>query len=171
MQVRALIIDLVLATDLASHFEHVDRVRELAAARGAAAAGASSSGASTWTSPLATDEVDVPTLLSIAIKFADLGHVLKTWEAHATWTARVTEEFWSLGDRERAMGVPVGPLCDRHADTNVPKGQVGFFRFVCLPWYSAIADLVDPAMAPYAQMQANLAAWEERARESAPPES
>ena len=69
---RALIIDLVLATDLAAHFEHVDRVRELAAARGAAAAGASS-GASTWTSPLATDEVDVPTLLSIAIKFADHG--------------------------------------------------------------------------------------------------
>jgi hypothetical protein len=33
------------------------------------------------------------------------------WPLHVQWSKRVTEEFWRLGDKEKAMGVPVGPLC------------------------------------------------------------
>ena len=38
--------------------------------------------------------------------------------------------FWSLGDRERALGVPLSPLCDREKDVNVAKSQIGFFKFI-----------------------------------------
>ena len=72
----------------------------------------------------------------------------------------MTNEFWALGDRERAMGIPVSPLCDRDKDRNIPKSQIGFFRFICMPLFSVVADLVDPQMVPWQRMKANLAEWE-----------
>ena len=29
-----------------------------------------------------------------------------------------------VGDREKSVGVPISPLCDREKDVNVPKSQV-----------------------------------------------
>ena len=55
---------------------------------------------------------------------------------------QVTEEFWSLGDRELAMGIHISPLCNRKTDTNIPSYQLGFFKFVCNPFFALVADLV-----------------------------
>ena len=60
------------------------------------------------------------------------------------------------------MGVAVSPLCDRERDVNVPKSQVGFFKFICVPFYSTVADLVEPNMAPYQQLNENLRRWQEQ---------
>ena len=35
------------------------------------------------------------------------------------------------------MGVPISPLCDREKDQNIAKSQIGFFKFVCIPFYEA----------------------------------
>ena len=213
-----LLSEIVLATDLAKHFEFVSSLRALAAEHGAAAAaesaaahkrehalhghhlhlfahhgvtagaaaaggrraslpggaGSSSGGGghggnglsagaspSDWKSPFLTEAlVSVPLLLGVAIKFADLGHCFKPLGMHKQWTERVTKEFWALGDRERRLGVALSPLCDRQADTDVPKSQIGFFKFVCIPFYSVVADLVDPAMLPWLRVQANLQTWQ-----------
>lgn len=55
--------------------------------------------------------------------------------------------------------MPVSPLCDRELDTNIAKSQVGFFQFVCNPFLEVVADLVDPEMRPYKELQANFASW------------
>jgi len=187
--VRSLIIDIVLHTDLSNHFKFVSRLQALCTAKGhsqssntADAAGATSAGSaggsgggggssggtskaesSCWVSPLHDPEsVDVRLLLGLAIKFADLGHSIKPFHLHKAWTVRVTNEFWALGDRERALGVPISPLCDREAEGSamaLAKSQVGFFSYVCTPFYAAIADLVDPHMEPYAQLLANQNEW------------
>ena len=105
----------------------------------------------------------MPLLLGIAVKFADLGHALKPFHLHKAWTVRVTSEFWALGDREKALGVPVSPLCDRQAEGSgraIAKSQIGFFNFVCQPFYAAIADLVDPNMVPYKQLLTNASEWQ-----------
>ena len=47
---------------------------------------------------------------------------------HEEWTARITNEFWTLGERERSLGVAISPLCDRQTDVDVAKSQVGFSR-------------------------------------------
>lgn len=190
--VRSLIIDIVLHTDLSNHFKFVSRLQALCTAKGhsqssntADAAGATSAGSSggaagsggggggsggtseaessSWVSTLHDPEsVDVRLLLGLAIKFADLGHSIKPFHLHKAWTVRVTNEFWALGDRERALGVPISPLCDREAEGSamaLAKSQVGFFSYVCTPFYAAIADLVDPHMEPYAQLLANQNEW------------
>jgi hypothetical protein len=102
----------------------------------------------------------VPLLLAVALKFADLGHSFKPFHLHKQWAERITDEFWALGDRERQLGIAVSPLCDRDKDSNVPESQIGFFRHICVPFYSIVADLIDPTMLPWLRVQENLHSWE-----------
>ena len=74
-----------------------------------------------WRSPFLDEDVDVRLILGTAIKFADLGHAVKPYALHTNWSIRISKEFWELGDREVAMGVPISPLCDRDADKNTDK--------------------------------------------------
>ena len=104
---------------------------------------------------------DLQLLGVVAIKFADLGHTLKPWPIHEAWSRRVVQEFFALGDREKALGVAVSPFCDRDTpDHSLGKSQVGFLSFVCLPFYRAVADLVDPEMGQLRQLESNLATWQ-----------
>jgi hypothetical protein len=156
---RKLIVDMVLATDLKMHNDITSTLRTLAAQHGATAAGALPS-LENFTSPFQAQAlVGVPLLLAVALKFADLGHCFKPFHIHKHWAERITNEFWALGDRERQLGIAVSPLCDRDKDSNVPKSQIGFFNFICVPFYSIVADLIDPTMLPWLRVQANLQEW------------
>ena len=169
--VRLLIVDLVLATDLSRHVDSIETLRTLAATRGATAhrqAHSSSADApdAPWFSSFHDKSVVGPRLLlSVAIKFADLGHATKTSAIHQVWTERITQELWALGDRERMIGMAVSPLCDRKKDTDIPKSQVAFFNFICVPFYTVVADLVEPEMTPWLHVQHNLNEWRNRLHE------
>lgn len=160
---RAAMIEVVLSTDLASNGAFIKRAHGLAP-RGAGAD-------APW--PLAREAVEHPTLaLTVAVKFADIGHALKPFAQHEAWSALVTEEFWKIGDREKALGVPVGFLCDRDADTNMAKAQIGFFKFICRPFYKAVERLVDARKGPFDNLDTNLWRWFLISKgEAAPPPS
>ena len=105
-----------------------------------------------WTSPLHDPAVfDTDQLLIVVIKFADLGHSTKPLPVHEAWTNRITREFWALGDREKQLGVAVSPLCDRETDHDIAKSQIGFFQYICGPFYTAVADLCSPDLEPCLQ--------------------
>ena len=86
-------------------------------------------------------------------------HATKSLHHHQAWTERVTLEFWALGDAERAMGIPLSPLCDREKDNNFAKSQLGFLNYICIPFYSIVADLISPDMLPWERLKENLAHW------------
>ena len=117
---------------------------------------------STWHSPFLDEDVDVHLVLTTAIKFADLNHAAKPWSQHVAWSERIMEEFWEIGDKEKQLGISVSPLCDREVDTDLAGSQLGFFQFICNPFYELMADLVDPNMPPYAQLKSNFATWKEK---------
>ena len=71
----------------------------------------------------------------------------------------MTEEFYTLGDRERSLGLHPSPLCNRATDTNIPASQMGFFKFLCVPFYATVADLLDPKMTPWLRLKENYRAW------------
>ena len=104
---RKLVIHLVLMTDLAKHFDFVSSLN---------------SRPEGCLCP--SEEPDAALVLSVAIKCADLGHSLKPWPLHQQWSHWVTDEFFALGDLERASGVPISALCDREKDVDLPKNQV-----------------------------------------------
>ena len=53
----------------------------------------------------------------------------------------------------------VSPLCDREKDTDIARSQIGFFKFVCLPFYKPVFDLVNPEMAPAINCRDNFWRW------------
>lgn len=125
----------------------------------------------------------------IAIKCADLGHATRPFDLHRKWTDLVTEEFFMQGDRERALGLPVSPLCDRRdfnlckvgrrsVETLVPsahwacssaQSQIGFISFMVKPiteeWASFCAS---PGARQLVEcMSSNLSRWQVRQRHAA----
>ena len=112
-QCRSLMIELVLYTDLSKHFEFLGRLKTLTASQGFKAAKASGVQSRDWRSPFHNPNVDVKLIMISAIKFADLGHVCKPFPLHQGWVDRVTTEFFALGDKEKALGIAVSPMCDR----------------------------------------------------------
>jgi len=113
-----------------------------------------------WATPfLDQNKMAVQTMLIAAIKYADLGHTVKPRQIHIDWSERITREFWVLGDLERSIGVPVSPLCDREKDSSIASSQIGFFKFICLPFYDLVADLASPDMEPIASLHENYDYW------------
>ena len=55
--------------------------------------------------------------------------------------------------------MPVSPLCDRERDSSIAKSQVGFFKFICVPFYELLLDLAGPALEPVPYMQKNHKHW------------
>jgi len=193
-EARAIIIDIVLHTDLATHFEFVSKIKLLANTHGqkahAAIKDASFSrrgpapngptprvgrdgkvldpeklaalAATEWKSPFSDEATtDMNMIFITAIKFADLGHVCKLLDQHEHWSTLISEEMWKMGDKEKSLGVPISPLCDRNADHFIPISQVGFFKYICKPFFSTVFDLVGPSLVdPADRFYANQKHWE-----------
>ena len=110
---RRTMVKAILATDLGRHMAYVERLNEMALVEGSRSHSnrVNSSKEQTWTSPLLDPEKCGRDLVAaVALKFADLGHACKRRNLHEEWTARITNEFWTLGARERHLGVAVSPL-------------------------------------------------------------
>ena len=58
---------------------------------------------------------------------ADIGHPAKEWKLHYKWTKQLLEEFFTQGDREKELGLPISPLCDR-TSVLVAESQIGKSR-------------------------------------------
>lgn len=68
--------------------------------------------------------MDKSKALSLVLHCCDISHPAKRWDLHRQWTARLLEEFFRQGDKERDLGLPFSPLCDRN-NTLVAESQIG----------------------------------------------
>jgi hypothetical protein len=121
-RLRSLIIDLVLGTDMANHGSLVKSFSEELDA----------------SSSRPSSKKGCVLLLQIAMKCADLGHLALDWALHLEWVGRLEAGFFAQGDKEKQLGLPVSFLMDRE-NPGASKSQVGFFDFVVLPLFQALA--------------------------------
>ncbi len=66
------------------------------------------------------------------------------------------------GDQERALGLPISPLCDRNG-LGVTKSQVGFFEVVVLPLITNFSVRFPTAQPIVTTASANYNYWREMA--------
>lgn len=91
---------------------------------------------------------------------ADVSNPCRTWEVCYPWAIQVLEEFFSQGDQEKKLGVPVGFLNDRDK-LNRPNSQIGFLEFMIVPYFASQIRLW-PTMSELGQnLQSNMVRWEE----------
>ncbi|XP_053311915.1 dual specificity calcium/calmodulin-dependent 3',5'-cyclic nucleotide phosphodiesterase 1B isoform X1 [Spea bombifrons] len=125
-ELRSLVIEMVLATDMSCHFQQVKTMK---------------------TSLQQLETIDKSKALSLLLHAADISHPTKQWKVHARWTKLLMEEFFRQGDKEVEMGLPFSPLCDRKA-TLVAQSQIGFIEFIVDPTFSVLTDVAEKIVLP-----------------------
>lgn len=133
-ELRTLIIDMVLATDMSFHFQQLKNMKNLLT--------------------LAEPTVDKSKALSLVLHCCDISHPAKQWDLHHKWTMLLLEEFFRQGDLERELGLPFSPLCDRN-NTLVAESQIGFIEFIVEPSMSVCSDMLEIVLAPIAPIANN----------------
>ncbi|XP_008475642.2 calcium/calmodulin-dependent 3',5'-cyclic nucleotide phosphodiesterase 1 [Diaphorina citri] len=124
---RTLVIDMVLATDMSFHFQQLKNMRNLLT--------------------LAEPSVDKSKALSLVLHCCDIAHPSKRWDLHHRWTSLLLEEFFRQGDKERELGLPFSPLCDRN-NTLVAESQIGFIEFIVEPSMAVCSDMLETILGP-----------------------
>mmetsp|Transcript_101055 Transcript_101055/g.240808 ORF Transcript_101055/g.240808 Transcript_101055/m.240808 type:complete len:876 (-) Transcript_101055:166-2793(-) len=158
---RRIVIEAVLATDMSKHFETLSRFK--------AAINYTESGdkndismpsePSIYTESAADRAVRV---VSVYLKAADIGHAGKPLDITRRMTIRIHMEFFSQGDEERELGLPISPLCDRN-EVNIAISQVGFLRHLVTPLYKAVHFYItsdDFLIDCLNRLEANLNHWQ-----------
>ncbi|XP_071464679.1 high affinity cAMP-specific and IBMX-insensitive 3',5'-cyclic phosphodiesterase 8A isoform X2 [Marmota flaviventris] len=141
---RQNIIDMVLATEMTKHFEHVNKF------------------VNSVNKPLATLEQDeetekdqeaVNTMLRapenrtlikrMLIKCADVSNPCRPLEHCIEWAARISEEYFSQTDEEKQQNLPVVmPVFDRNT-CSIPKSQISFIDYFITDMFDAWDAFVD----------------------------
>jgi hypothetical protein len=143
-EVRNTIITMVLATDNSQHFHHLKE----------------------FTALLKQNDGDLNyndpghrrMLLRVALHAADISNPAKPASISHEWTARVMEEFFAQGDRERELKLPVSPFMDRET-TSIGKCQRGFIEFLVAPLFRALCPLLVNGDVLIHTIETNRAYW------------
>ncbi|XP_067888387.1 dual specificity calcium/calmodulin-dependent 3',5'-cyclic nucleotide phosphodiesterase 1A-like isoform X2 [Heterodontus francisci] len=125
-ELRSLVIEMVLATDMSCHFQQIKAMRNALQQ---------------------PEGIDKPKAFSLLLHTADISHPTKAWELHHRWTMALLEEFFRQGDKEAELGLPFSPLCDRNS-TMVAQSQIGFIDFIVEPTFSVLTDMSEKIVTP-----------------------
>uniref|UniRef100_A0A8C6D659 Phosphodiesterase n=1 Tax=Moschus moschiferus TaxID=68415 RepID=A0A8C6D659_MOSMO len=123
---RNLVIEMVLSTDMSGHFQQIKNIRN---------------------SLQQPEGLDKPKTMSLILHAADISHPAKSWKLHHRWTMALMEEFFLQGDKEAELGLPFSPLCDRKS-TMVAQSQIGFIDFIVEPTFSLLTDSTEKIIIP-----------------------
>ena len=124
--IRAMVIRLVLATDLASHFDYISSMTiKLDSAEGAA--GSRSSSPSGPAAMLAENDEGM-LLMELAIKMSDVANGARATSLYSKWSSMVFNEFYKQGDMEKEAGQPISAFMDREEKDKEPKCQASFLQ-------------------------------------------
>ncbi|XP_039602735.1 calcium/calmodulin-dependent 3',5'-cyclic nucleotide phosphodiesterase 1B-like isoform X2 [Polypterus senegalus] len=129
IELRGLVIEMVLATDMSSHLMQVKSMK---------------------TCLQQLERIEKPSAMSLLLHTADISHPSKPWRLHARWTKTLMEEFFKQGDKEAELGLPFSPLCDRKS-TMVAQSQIGFIDFIVDPTLSLLTDMAEKIIIPLVQ--------------------
>ncbi|KFO73207.1 High affinity cAMP-specific and IBMX-insensitive 3',5'-cyclic phosphodiesterase 8A, partial [Cuculus canorus] len=141
---RQAIIDMVLATEMTKHFEHVNKFvnsinKPLAALEENGNNGDGESIKTVLTSP--ENRILIKRML---IKCADISNPCRPREQCIEWAGRISEEYFAQTDEEKRQGLPVVmPVFDRNT-CSIPKSQISFIDYFITDMFDAwdaFADL------------------------------
>uniref|UniRef100_A0A3Q0R537 Phosphodiesterase n=1 Tax=Amphilophus citrinellus TaxID=61819 RepID=A0A3Q0R537_AMPCI len=125
-ELRALVVEMVLATDMSCHFQQVKAMKNFLQQ---------------------PEGIDKPKALSLLLHTADISHPAKSWDLHHRWTTSLLEEFFRQGDKEAELGLPFSPLCDRKS-TMVAQSQIGFIDYIVVPTFTVLTDMMERIVTP-----------------------
>lgn len=144
--VRASIVDMVLATDLAQHFDLLTRFKKKVRSVNKVIT-------SGTFDPFGNAD-DQSILMQMLMKCADVSNPTKELSLYEKWIDRIMTEFYNQGDMEKQLGLPVSPFMNREAGSSAQKG---FIEFIVYPLFEALEQWT-----PLYELKVNLEKSRER---------
>uniref|UniRef100_A0A674MET8 Phosphodiesterase n=1 Tax=Takifugu rubripes TaxID=31033 RepID=A0A674MET8_TAKRU len=130
---RQAVIDMVLATEMTRHFEHVNKfVNSINKPMAALEESSTNVSANIRNSP--ENRLLIKRML---IKCADVSNPCRPLELCIEWAGRISEEYFAQTDEEKRQGLPVVmPVFDRNT-CSIPKSQLSFIDYFISDMFDA----------------------------------
>ncbi|XP_024944764.1 high affinity cAMP-specific and IBMX-insensitive 3',5'-cyclic phosphodiesterase 8 isoform X2 [Cephus cinctus] len=155
---RQNVIDMILATEMTKHFEHLAKFVNMGSSR-----------IGDGLSEPYSDSIDMAVLMlpenitlvkRMIIKCADVSNPTRPLKCCIEWARRIAEEYFNQTDEEKKNKMPVVmPMFDRMT-CSIPKSQIGFVDFIINDMIDAWDSFIDmPEMIEY--MRHNYEKWKE----------
>ncbi|XP_037657581.1 high affinity cAMP-specific and IBMX-insensitive 3',5'-cyclic phosphodiesterase 8B isoform X1 [Choloepus didactylus] len=131
---RQAIIDMVLATEMTKHFEHVNKfVNSINKPMAAEIEGSDCE-----CNPIGKNFPENQILIKrMMIKCADVANPCRPLELCIEWAGRISEEYFAQTDEEKRQGLPVVmPVFDRNT-CSIPKSQISFIDYFITDMFDA----------------------------------
>lgn len=134
---RQAVIDMVLATEMTKHFEHVNKfinsINKPLTVKESEETGINQEDINTV---LKTPE-NRALIKRMMIKCADVSNPCRPLEHCIEWAARISEEYFCQTDEEKRLNLPVMmPVFDRNT-CSIPKSQISFIDYFITDMYDA----------------------------------
>ncbi|KAM6036920.1 high affinity cAMP-specific and IBMX-insensitive 3',5'-cyclic phosphodiesterase 8B isoform 8-T8 [Theristicus caerulescens] len=136
---RQAIIDMVLATEMTKHFEHVNKfVNSINKPMASEETSSHSEGSNCDCTVNIKNFPDNQTLIKrMMIKCADVANPCRPLELCIEWAGRISEEYFAQTDEEKRQGLPVVmPVFDRNT-CSIPKSQISFIDYFITDMFDA----------------------------------
>ncbi|KAJ3255864.1 High affinity cAMP-specific 3',5'-cyclic phosphodiesterase 7A [Boothiomyces macroporosus] len=151
LYIREMVISMILATDMAYHFEWLSKFKNKVS-----------------TNSLNFDnQNDKKLVLNMALKCSDVNNLTKPPAISRMWTQLIMDEFFKQGDQEKARGMPISMFMDRNS-TDIPKCQLGFIDYIVLPLYESWHAYSNAVKGHIDNLLANKAHWKSVAESGNP---
>ncbi|XP_073424613.1 high affinity cAMP-specific and IBMX-insensitive 3',5'-cyclic phosphodiesterase 8A isoform X2 [Dendrobates tinctorius] len=142
---RQAIIDMVLATEMTKHFEHVNKfVNSINKPLAALEENGGSISEDDSVKNILTSPENRILIKRMLIKCADISNPCRALEQCVEWAGRISEEYFAQTDEEKRQGLPVVmPVFDRNT-CSIPKSQISFVDYFITDMFDAwdaFADL------------------------------
>ncbi|XP_034650077.1 high affinity cAMP-specific and IBMX-insensitive 3',5'-cyclic phosphodiesterase 8 isoform X1 [Drosophila subobscura] len=143
---RSTIIDMILATEMTRHFEHLAKFVSVFGGE-----------EPREHNPQSDEETSI-LMRRMLIKVADVSNPARPMQFCIEWARRIAEEYFMQTDEEKQRHLPiVMPMFDR-ATCSIPKSQIGFIEYIIQDMMHAWESFIDmPQLITY--MQINYSQW------------
>jgi len=139
---RRTIINTILATDMAHHFEILTKFQTRI-----------------QTGPLSKESKDdKQQVINIILKCADVSNAIRPFPVAQAWAHMLIEEFLAQGDEERSQGLAISPLMDRNS-LHKAQMQVNFIDYIAGPLFKCFVQYVPNLYILTNTMQSNRVLW------------
>ncbi|XP_038078738.1 high affinity cAMP-specific and IBMX-insensitive 3',5'-cyclic phosphodiesterase 8B-like isoform X3 [Patiria miniata] len=144
---RHTIIDMILATEMTKHFEHLSKFvncfNKPALRDGEDTLSMQSTGRSTPDSSSLANPENRALIRRMLIKCADVSNPTRPLNMCMVWARRISEEYFAQTDEEKKRSLPVVmPVFDR-LSCSIPKSQISFTEYFIMDMFDAWDAFID----------------------------
>jgi len=158
--VRKMIIDVILHTDISKHFPMVKELELFYEMNSKVF------DANVCDQQISEDVIELfsktehkKLAMKVVLHGADTSNPTKPWNIAYDWAHRVLDEYANQGDQEKKLGIPVQMLNDRDK-VDRPNSQVGFIEFIITPLVVAEVKLFPAWRETSMLLESNVQNWE-----------